>query len=328
MSSDTLARFFGVAGAAAVGAWLLVRAIRQYALRAQMVDRPGPRTSHSQPTPRGGGLGVVAMIVGIGMVAAWRAGVDWRLALALTGLMSVAVVGWVDDVRSLSVPLRLAAHVLAAALLLPLATSLAAGCWYAGGVGLLWWIFWGVSSINVINFMDGIDGLIASQMMILGVHFVLLSATDVEAIWFAAALTGASAGFLAWNWSPARIFMGDSGSGALGLAAVVGGLLVIRAGAGVVVAFLPLCPLFLDATATLFRRLRRGERITNAHRSHLYQRLANGGWGHARVSLVYGAAALGALPVAALGPAARPVGIGGYFVVVLIVGVWFEHLPP
>ena len=324
MTPTSGAAFLEVATIAAMLTWLLVRAIRRYALQRQMVDRAGSRTSHVQVTPRGGGAGIIPVLVGIGALAA-RYSDDWRLGLALAAITAVGIVGWYDDRRSLGVGVRFTAHLFSALLLLPLAASLPAGGWYAGGIGLPWWIFWGVSSINVVNFMDGIDGLIGLQMVIFGVHLAIRGGADFETVPFAAALSGASVGFLVWNWSPARIFMGDTGSGALGLASVVGGLLAMRTGTGLVETFLPLGPIFLDATVTLLRRVHGGERLTDAHRGHLYQRLANGGWGHARVSLVYGTVALVALPTSALPVGLRRPAIAVYFIGIVALGAALDR---
>ena len=306
----------------ATAAWLLVGAVRRYALRRQILDKPGPRASHTRPTPRGGGAGVVVALLVGGAFIVGTSDHGWRLGLALAGIGLVAWIGWLDDQRSLGVGSRLAAHVLSASALLPLAAALPAGNWLATGLGLLWWVFWGVSAINVVNFMDGIDGLIGLQMVVLGAHFALLGGDRAETLLFAAALTGSALGFLWWNWAPARIFLGDTGSGALGLAAVVGGLLVLRGErAGLVTTFLPLFPLFLDATLTIIARARRGERLTEAHRSHLYQRLANGGWGHARVSITYGVAAALAIAAAAAGPQYRATAVTTYLFVVTLAGL-------
>jgi UDP-N-acetylmuramyl pentapeptide phosphotransferase/UDP-N-acetylglucosamine-1-phosphate transferase len=161
-----------------------------------------------------------------------------------------------------------------------------------------WWVFWTVSSINVTNFLDGIDGMIGLQGLVFGLHVARLDSGQGSASIMAAALAGSAVGFLAWNWAPAKIFMGDVGSAALGMLLVVTGVLAQRTGQWPVsVVFLPLYPIFLDAAATLFRRWRRGDSLTQAHRAHLYQRLANGGWGHAPVSLLYGAAAVAGLVV-------------------------------
>ncbi|MEZ4414067.1 MAG: hypothetical protein R2910_13845 [Gemmatimonadales bacterium] len=248
------------------------------------------------------------------------------MLLALTGVVLTALVGWLDDRSSLGVRARLMAHLAAGAMLLPLALwPSAVPAWMEMFAGF-WWIFWAVSAINVVNFMDGIDGLIGSQAVIFGAYLALLGESGGMAGVVGLVLAGASAGFLLWNWPPARIFLGDVGSGALGLLFVLGGLLLIREGrATVVIAFLPLYPLFLDATVTLLRRLRRGERVTEAHRSHLYQRLANGSWGHARVTVLYAAMAAAALPIALLPPGWMSPAIAAYFICVLGLGVALDR---
>jgi Fuc2NAc and GlcNAc transferase len=311
-------RFLIAGGLTAAVAWFLVGLVRRYALRQQILDTPGPRASHTRPTPRGGGAGVVVALLCCGAVIVGSTGAGWRLGLALAGFGLVATIGWLDDRHSLAVGPRLLAHLVSAAAVLPLAATLPIGGGLETGLGLLWWLFWGVSAINVVNFMDGIDGLIGLQMVVLGIHFALLGGERADAALFAAALSGSALGFLWWNWAPARIFLGDTGSGALGLAVVVGGLLVIAEGrAGVVTTFLPLFPIFLDATLTIVARARRGERLTEAHRNHLYQRLANGGWGHARVSVAYGLAAALAIP-AAMAPQFRATAVTTYLVVVTL----------
>jgi UDP-N-acetylmuramyl pentapeptide phosphotransferase/UDP-N-acetylglucosamine-1-phosphate transferase len=150
-----------------------------------------------------------------------------------------------------------------------------------------------VSAINVVNFMDGIDGLIGSQLALYGAYVALLAPAGSVPALLGVAVAGASLGFLRSNWAPAAIFLGDVGSGAYGVLAVLAGLGLVSAGepTTIVRAYLPLFPLFLDATVTLVRRARAGERLATPHRSHLYQRLANGPWGHARTTLAYGAAA-------------------------------------
>jgi UDP-N-acetylmuramyl pentapeptide phosphotransferase/UDP-N-acetylglucosamine-1-phosphate transferase len=162
-------------------------------------------------------------------------------------------------------------------------------------------------------------------MVVFGVHLAVHANGQTEAVIFAAGLVGAALGFLWWNWEPAKIFMGDSGSGALGLACVVGGLLVLRNGGGLVATFLPLYPIFLDATVTLIHRATRGERITEAHRSHLYQRLANGGLGHAPVTLLYAGAAAAAIPISLASPGSRIPVFAGYGLLVAVAGVLFSR---
>jgi Fuc2NAc and GlcNAc transferase len=192
------------------------------------------------------------------------------------------------------------------------------------GAGV-WWVFWGVSAVNVVNFMDGIDGLVGSQALIFGLHLAVLAGPTGGAGLFGSTLVGAAAGFLLWNWAPAKVFLGDAGSGGLGLAMVLGGALLMREReVGLIVAFLPLYPLFLDATITRLLRVLYGKGLMSAHRAHLYQRLANGGWGHARVTLLYAAAAASGVVIAVL-PSDRSsewAAMAGYAAVVLVVGLW------
>jgi UDP-N-acetylmuramyl pentapeptide phosphotransferase/UDP-N-acetylglucosamine-1-phosphate transferase len=156
-------------------------------------------------------------------------------------------------------------------------------------------MFWTAASINIVNFMDGIDGMVACQGIVYGIFLYALLPPDIFGSRFGLLLAAACFGFLLWNWAPAKMFMGDVGSGPLGLFFVIGGALAL-AGARTALVFLPLFPLYLDALVTLIRRFHRHEKLTDAHRSHLYQRMANGGLGHALVTSAYAfAATAGAL---------------------------------
>lgn len=273
---------------AAVVAALLVGLARWDAVRRGLMDHPLERSSHSIPTPRGGGLGLL-LAVGIALFAAFDVTAASRdVLVAAAAVALVASIGWWDDHGGAAVRVRLVVHLVAGVLIVPLA--LAAPTPVQGYLSIAWWIFWTVSAINVVNFIDGIDGLIGLQALLYGL-FVALVATPGGGPQLAGlALAGASLGFLGWNWSPARIFMGDVGSGALGVVFVLlGAGLVAEGNVGFVAAYTPLAVIFLDAAVTLVRRARRGERLSEAHRSHLYQRLANGGLGHARVASLYGA---------------------------------------
>jgi UDP-N-acetylmuramyl pentapeptide phosphotransferase/UDP-N-acetylglucosamine-1-phosphate transferase len=308
---------------------LSVGAVRRYALAHALLDRPNARSSHTLPTPRGGGVGVVFTIVLLGAVCLIRARDDWPIALSLLAILPTAVIGWLDDRRPMSITPRMVAHGASALLLLPLAMVAARSSVPALIVAAAW-ILVTLSAINVVNFMDGIDGLIGLQTVVLGVHYALLAAPGTGANAFGVILAGAALGFLIWNWAPARIFLGDVGSGALGVIGVIGALLVLRAGAWSVIAvFLPLFPILLDATATLVRRAKRGERLTQAHRRHLYQRLANGGWGHARTTLLYGSVAAAASVLARVTPpAAFLPAAAGYVVAVTALGAALERYAP
>jgi Fuc2NAc and GlcNAc transferase len=265
--------------------------VRRYALGRNVLDIPNPRSSHAQPTPRGGGAAVMPLVVA-GLAGA--AIVDARPPLwALAGgVAAMAGVGWVDDHRGLSPTLRLLLQVVVAAAVVaflgPLAAielggrELALG-WVGWPVTLLWFVW----MTNLYNFMDGIDGIAGVEAAAAG---------GVMALWFAAfgaphlalacaVLAGAALGFLVWNWAPARIFLGDVGS--LGLGFCFAGLAVVGVNEYDMpwAAFILLLAVFIgDATITIIARLTRGERLTEAHKSHFYQRAVQTGLSHAQVS--------------------------------------------
>lgn len=255
----------------------------RHACRLGIMDAPNERSSHVRPTPRGGGVAIVATFLAAiaGLWALGAIGGDLALALGLPGFL-VAGVGLADDVRSLGVVPRLAVQVLAAALALALSgvpgtPEIPASSWLTvavTGVGLVW-------ALNLFNFMDGIDGIAASEaaFVLAAASLLLLGPAPAHAM-AAAVLAAASAGFLAWNWPPARIFMGDCGSGFLGITIAV--MAIGTAGMVPLQAWAILGGVFLvDATVTLLTRLARGERPHQPHRSHAYQRLARR-WGSHR----------------------------------------------
>jgi Fuc2NAc and GlcNAc transferase len=305
--------------AVAVISFTFVLALVVLARRRGLLDVPNERSSHTRPTPRGGGLGLVAALcIGLALTAPELLREPYVL-LALGGVTAVAVIGWLDDQRGgVSPRTRLIVHALCAAALLPLAAG-AALPYIPIIVALAWWGFWTIASINVVNFMDGIDGLIGSQALIFGVHLWVNSGAVTAPA--GVVLAGASVGFLLLNWSPAKIFLGDVGSGALGAFFVLAGVLAVREGAlNLVTAFLPLGAIFLDATVTLIARARRGEKLSEAHRSHLYQRLANGGMGHAAVSVLYSIASGVAVALVVSGIEIGPLSLIGYLTGCALVG--------
>jgi Fuc2NAc and GlcNAc transferase len=265
---------------------------RRYAQAHGLLDLPNERSSHSVPTPRGGGLAIAAVVLA-GLVSLALAGrVGPRLALALGGGGAlVAVVGWEDDRRGLSVSVRLMAHVAAAVWTVAWlrgmpALTLGAGAVHLGVGGALLAVLGVVWLTNLYNFMDGIDGLAAAEAVTVGLLGALLLAPREPSLALVALLlAAAAAGFLVWNWSPARLFMGDVGSGFLGF--FFGGLAVASENVHALPALLWLVllgPFFVDATVTLLRRMARGERWAEGHRSHAYQRAAQAGWSHRRVT--------------------------------------------
>jgi UDP-N-acetylmuramyl pentapeptide phosphotransferase/UDP-N-acetylglucosamine-1-phosphate transferase len=284
----------------ALAAWLLVGLVRWIALAYGVIDHPGDRSSHALATPRGGGLGLLIAALGAWTWQATRSATT-SILLVVLGASLVALVGWLDDRRGLPVRTRLAVHVVSALFV----GWIAASGTRAGLIGValfIWWTFWTVSSVNLVNFMDGINGLVASQVTVFALSLALFPPSNASTSFYALVLAAACIGFLPWNFPRARIFLGDVGSGGLGYLVSALTLLVMQErGIDIVRAHLPLLPLFGDATATIVRRWRRGERLTEAHRGHLYQRLANGRLNHTVVTSIYAVAAL-------LGVAAAHVG--------------------
>ena len=267
---------------------LLVRSAIGYAYRRGLLDQPGQRRSHRLPTPRGGGIGIVLAsllcLPGIlySLPAAWPA----RLILALlAALLLVALAGWWDDHRALPVWPRLAAQLLAVT-----AFSLAL---LATG-GSLWWLplllIGGVWSINLHNFMDGIDGLLAQQAIFVGLGLALLAwaASQVALALAAASLAAAAVGFGYYNRPPARIFMGDVGSGSVGLLIFAFSAMSWQRNPASLCPVLILSSAFVvDASLTLLSRIWRGRRWHAAHREHLYQWLARRSGSHGRADSAY-----------------------------------------
>ncbi|MGI8548915.1 MAG: lipopolysaccharide biosynthesis protein [Gemmatimonadaceae bacterium] len=310
--------------AAALLSAISVGLVRRYAMRSGVMDIPNARSSHTEPTPRGGGLAVIAVFCAMGAYVMAEQHAMWPWVV-LPSAAAVALVGWVDDQNGLSVRARLLVHLSAGA-------ALAALSYGTGGsmIASVWWLFWAVCAINVVNFMDGIETLVASQCVIFAATIAAASPAGGVVRPLAVTLAGACAGFLLWNWPPARIFLGDVGSGALGLLVAALGLLAMReTDRNVVRTYLPLFPLFMDAGWTLVRRLSNGEKVTQPHRSQIYQRLANGGWGAATVSAIYAAAAI-------VGSALALVPddslwwrlVTGYGLAVLILGWWLDRQRP
>jgi UDP-N-acetylmuramyl pentapeptide phosphotransferase/UDP-N-acetylglucosamine-1-phosphate transferase len=280
-----------IAAISAVAAVVLVGFVRRLTLRHGVLDHPTDRSSHLVATPRGGGLGLLLAILG---VSAWRTTHldSWTLVILLLAACAVALVGWIDDRRDLSVRTRLVVHIIAGATVGAVA-AVTSGSAVLAPVLFAAWTFWTVSSINLVNFMDGINGLVASQIAVFAISLAYFPDPTNAVAFVEITVAGACLGFLPWNFPRARIFLGDVGSGALGFFVPMLALLAMRGqGIDIVRAHLPLLPLFGDAVWTIFRRWRNGERLTAAHRSHLYQRLANDGLGHTPVTAMYTVAAV------------------------------------
>ena len=287
--------FFIVTG---VMSWAFTGLLRHYALAKSLIDIPNQRSSHSIPTPRGGGLAIVLTMLAILPVFAWLGWLPLGVTIGFGGAGGlVALVGFLDDHGHVRARWRLLAHFLAAAW----------GLYWLGGfptinvfgfyLNLGWFgnvlsAIYLVWLLNLYNFMDGIDGIASIEAITVcfgGILMVWMVAPG-EYVWSGSLLLLASvAGFLVWNYPPAKIFMGDAGSGFLGLML---GLLSIHAATANSKLFwgwmILLGAFIVDATVTLLRRLTNREKLYEAHRSHAYQYASRKLGSHEKVTLAYG----------------------------------------
>ena len=286
----TLGQWLGLAVSLAASWWGTGR-IRHFALARSLLDVPNERSSHSIPTPRGGGSAVVSVVLAgivLGAAVGWVQGVV-AIALVPSGA-AVALVSWRDDWGRVRQSLRFVVHIAAAAWVTywigPVEFPEAAMPWL-GALGPIVTVLGIAWMTNLFNFMDGIDGLAAGEALTVGLAAVVLCwrAGDSELMWLLALVAAAAAGFLPWNWAPARIFLGDVGSVFLGFVLASLGVLADERGAVRSIGWVVLMgAFFVDATLTLIRRFARGERWLLAHRSHAYQRAVQAGLTHAQVS--------------------------------------------
>lgn len=285
----------GVLVAALCASWIGTGLVRHYALSRSVLDVPNHRSSHAVPIPRGGGLAIAVLFLTGALVANRFGVVPERVALAVVGGgVLIAAVGWWDDHQPLPARWRAVAHFAAAgwAVLwlggMP-SLNLGMGDLQLGPLGSILAIFGTVWFTNLYNFMDGIDGLAAGEAVTVGIiGGAILWAADAAGLSLLAFLVAAaSAGFLLWNWAPAKIFMGDVGSSLLGFLFATLALASERQGAVPLLAWIVLLGVFVfDSTVTLIRRVARGERWYDAHQSHAYQRATRIGLTHRNVSVI------------------------------------------
>lgn len=283
----------------ALASWMLTGLLRRYARAKNLLDIPNKRSSHSFPTPRGGGLAIVVSFLIALLVLTMIDQLDQSLVIGLFGAGAlVAIIGFVDDHRHIAARWRLIAHFVAAGWLLfwlgGLPPSLSSQVmmldftWLASILAMLYLVW----LLNLYNFMDGIDGIacIEAISVCLGSVVLYWLNNSIDNTWILPALLlAAVAGFLIWNFPHAKIFMGDVGSGFLGL--MLGALSIQAAWIAPKLfwSWLILLGVFLvDATITLLRRALRKEKIYEAHRSHAYQYAARQLNSHIRVSLGIG----------------------------------------
>lgn len=263
---------------------LLTGWVKRYALRRQLLDHPNERSSHTTPTPRGGGL---SLIIGIG------AGITWLStqclmpsnvnAISLSMVVAIAVISFIDDHKSIAANWRFLVHLLAACIAvgaLPLLPPLQFGNltissgWLLAPtyiIGLVW-------LLNLYNFMDGIDGIAATEAILVTLTAAAYFYWQGYYGWLLMCLlvSACNFGFLWWNWAPAKIFMGDIGSASLGFLV---GLIALASAAETNVSIwswlILLAPFIGDSTWTLLTRAITKQRWHQPHRSHAYQRLSD-----------------------------------------------------
>ena len=269
--------------------------IRLYAERRQILDHPNERSSHSVPTPRGGGLAIVVLVLVTGFWSAWETGLSRGLIYIVGGLI-IAWLGWRDDLHSLSPRIRFTVQGFVAAISIyglgyfKAVTIPMLGELQLGVIGIVITFLWIIGLTNAYNFMDGVNGMAGGVALSAGLGWMWLASNmhNALAFWVALAITASSLGFLGHNWSPARIFMGDVGSTFLGYSFAVLPLIASdRGGDALLLGTLLMWTFIMDAGVTFIGRLIRRENVFAAHRSHLYQRLVIAGYKHETISSLY-----------------------------------------
>lgn len=301
--------------------WLLLRFLIPF-LRLGLLDQPNPRSSHRQPTPRGGGIAFV-VVTSVSSAIALLSGQSISAITLPLFVFPLAFVGLFDDRYNLPALWRYGAQLFTAGFVLGLSPlvkgfipAVVSGNWFLLVVLALLVIAF-TAVINFTNFMDGLDGLVGGSMVvaIAGLFF------EFNAPWSLWTLVGSLLGFLLWNWSPAKVFMGDVGSTFLG--AVFAGLVLQASSWSEALSYLLVAtPLLGDACFCVLRRLLAGQRVFQAHCLHLFQRLHQAGWSHARVSVTY-ISSTAVLVMAML--AGGLSWVCGFAVVVLLLGVWLDQ---
>ncbi len=315
---------------------IVVGWVRRYALTKNILDLPNPRSSHTCPMPRGGGLAIFLSFA----AACFALCIGDLLDSKTTGLLlfaggSIGIVGFLDDRWDLRARTRLAVHLAAALLIVSTLGGLPGDQLTRWGIGSLWMgsiftvlvIVWGT---NLFNFMDGIDGIAASEAIFFSVAGAWLNwqhgdlGTSVALLSVAAATLG----FLAWNWPPARIFMGDVGSGFLGFMITVLAVLASRRGGTPIEVWPILGGVFLvDATTTLIRRILRGDAFMLPHNMHAFQHLARRLHSHTRVTvMVIAVNVLWLYPWAYLvnrHPTLGPICVAVALTPLVVIALWF-----
>ncbi|MCK5697243.1 MAG: glycosyltransferase family 4 protein [Gammaproteobacteria bacterium] len=266
--------------------------VRWFAVKNNIIDTPNERSSHSIPTPRGGGLAIVISFYSILIILFIQQSIPLPIFIGLLGLLCVAVIGFIDDHNHISARYRLVVH-------------FASAVWICFWLGIIPWqwannsliltlILWGISVLysvwllNLYNFMDGIDGIatVEAICVLLSASLLLfVSTSNLLALSLMMPLVMALLGFLFWNWPPANIFMGDVGSAFLGILIASFSLITANNGSLDFFIWIILLAVFIgDATYTLMIRFFQSKKVYEAHCSHTYQILSQR-FGHKKVTL-------------------------------------------
>ena len=281
---------------------LLMPLVMRLAHRVGAIDEPGPRRVHQAAIPTMGGLAMALAVLGVAWIARWLPGpaglLDARPLVGLTlACVPVLALGVIDDTRGVSPWVKLAIQTCAALVLylfgygIPLLTNPLGGAIASGWLNVPLTVIWVLAVINAINLIDGMDGLAAGVVLIASGTLWVLGRVhgDLYVMFGSALLVGATLGFLRFNFPPARVFMGDTGSHFLGLALAAGSLLENRKGTATVTLLFPLVALSVpmaDSAFTFLRRLKRGQPVFAADSAHVHHRLLRLGLGPRRTLFV------------------------------------------
>ena len=257
--------------------------------RLAVMDVPGQRSSHSRPTPRGGGAPIAVGLLAAAAIVGGTGALPFVVAVAFFG-----AIGMLDDFRGLPARHRLVLQAMGGAVVAALLVDFLPlpGLALAGLALLI--MVWVTGFVNAFNFMDGVNGISASHALIGGLAYACLGEWHQDRFLVAAGLAialGACA-FLPWNIARAQVFLGDVGSYSLGAALALLAATAVARGISPEAALGPLALYLADTAWTLQRRIRLGERCFEAHRTHVYQRWCDVGWSHQEVTLLTAAATI------------------------------------
>jgi len=279
--------FLLLAASLIIVSYALTWVILRFSLNRNILDIPNERSSHTQPTPRGGGLAIViSWYVGI-TILFMTGSLNRNLYFALLCGILLAIISFIDDLYDIKPSIRLIAQTTAAIVSLIFLSGIQPVLLFGVNIipnivlivitiiGMVWFI-------NLYNFLDGIDGYASVEAIMMSFALYLIAGESIALILIASVV-----GFLIWNWPKARIFMGDVGSTQLGFILVVLGIYLHNEHSLSIIYWLILAsPFWFDATLTLYRRWRKKEKLSIAHRNHMYQRLVQSGFSHLKVDIL------------------------------------------